>query len=301
MNQRKNNPEINPIKTLAVIIVACIGLFMVGKLVLGNGNTTPAPAPKFETQTGGLVSCEATVDEVCGDDGNTYRNACLAEKANVKFTAGKCEAKTEASQTGTTTETTTGSTLQVCTREYDPVCGDDGNTYANTCLVEYAKAKIVSFGACEPREEIKIETPSPVSTVSEPITPKSNTETTTTTGSITLPSETSKLESYDANKYHHYKNESVGYSFAIPKNTAYQGFGAQNGANHTLAINTTGTGVTDFDSADVRVYYYKNIPTTPPANSTSVTLDNGAVVYIEGKTDNVSNIINTITDSIEKN
>lgn len=59
--------------------------------------------------------------------------------------------------------------------------------------------------------------------------------------------------------------------------------------------------MTDFDSADVRVYYYKNIPATPPVNSTSVTLDNGAVIYIEGKTDNVSDIINTITDSIEKN
>ncbi len=93
----------------------------------------------------------------------------------------------------------------------------------------------------------------------------------------------------------------MGYSFAIPKNTSYQGFGAQNGATHTLGISTTGE-LTDLASSSVQVYYYATTPANPPANSKTVTLANGATVYVtSNNSPGTDNIVNTVIASIEKN
>lgn len=61
-----------------------------------------------------------------------------------------------------------------------------------------------------------------------------------------------------------YENKSFNYSFALPKYTYYQGLGARDGASHALAIALTASGVEDVGTADVRVYFYKTSPTTPP-------------------------------------
>lgn len=54
-----------------------------------------------------------------------------------------------------------------------------------------------------------------------------------------------------------YFNQTYRYGFSMPKNSYYQAFGAQNGANHSVGI-TTGTGVESLSGSEVRVYFYAN-------------------------------------------
>lgn len=53
------------------------------------------------------------------------------------------------------TSTQTGTdNVGACTREYEPVCGDDGTTYANRCLAEAADVRVIMSGSCLSEDEI---------------------------------------------------------------------------------------------------------------------------------------------------
>lgn len=304
MNSKHKKP--NPANAFLIILLAVVLIFIVAHFAFGNKNNNKET--ETPVQTGGTIgACTREYDPVCGDNGVEYMNPCLAGLAKVSYKEGKCESTSTQSGAENISKIPTHDDQIMCPAVYNPVCGKDGNTYSNDCQAGVAKVDIAHEGACVAKttNETKPTTPT-TETTTPTITPTTPKTENTNTG-VTLPSDhettvISKLDNYDVNKYHHYKNESIGYSFAIPKNTAYQGFGAQNGANHTLAINTNNEGVTDFASADVKVYYYAKTPTNPPANSTAVTLNNGATVYVEGtNTENVQNIVQTITESVEKN
>jgi hypothetical protein len=67
---------------------------------------------------------------------------------------------------------------------------------------------------------------------------------------------------FDTGSYVPYSNAS--YSFYLPKYAYYSGYGAQGGAAHTLAIGLTPTGTDSFDTADIRVSFYRTEPANPP-------------------------------------
>ena len=137
--------------------------------------------------------------------------------------------------------------LPSCSEQESLVCGKDGKTYTNACFAKVARIEVQKLGACDEASELLSDTG--VIERSELLQDAS-----------VLSTEHDPSLLTNTGKYRVYVNEKIGYRLALPKSVFYQGFGAKDGAVHTIGVSLTQSGVENFDTSEVRVWYYKKAP-----------------------------------------
>jgi Kazal-type serine protease inhibitor domain len=81
------------------------------------------------------IMCTGVYQPVCGENGKTYNNGCLADLDRTTIACQKtcpCD----------------GSATNDCDDVYKPVCGIDEQTYANACEARLSDTSVACSGQC---------------------------------------------------------------------------------------------------------------------------------------------------------
>lgn len=165
---------------------------------------TSAPAPANSGKC--TQMCASDYTPLCGSDGITYANACTLSVAQckspdasiTKVSDGACISGSAGSSPPapeTPAPASEDKCSKICTADYAPICGSNGKTYSNACMLSVAQCKSpgisiakVSEGECG-SGATGTTAPAPTTAATEaPSTPATTgstatTGTTTTTGS----------------------------------------------------------------------------------------------------------------------
>lgn len=103
----------------------------------------------------------------------------------------------------------------------------------------------------------------------------------------------------DTGSYQIYKNINYHYTLSLPKYAYYQGTRGTDGATHMLAVGLSATGVSDFSSAPVRVYYFAGANAQGSVTGQEKSLEKGTLVIQDdgSKDPKIQKIIETILAS----